>query len=104
MKKKRLKVVLLAVLLLTIGISFGVIYTNAKYTSSENGSVSASTAKYVFNVNAKDSFNSTDTLSNLTLAKTCNVNTLTNGKIAPGTSGSFDIELDTMVLMLELDI
>ena len=69
-------------------------YSNAKYTSTFNGSVSASVAKYVFNVSANDSYSTADTIANLKLGQTCDATTLVNGKIAPGTSGSFDIVID----------
>jgi len=94
MGKRTAKIALLALLLLVMGASFGTMYTNAKYTSTVNGHVSAQVAKYVFNVNAKDSYKTNDTIQNITLAQTCNESTLVNGKIAPGTSGSFDIELN----------
>ena len=91
MKKRIVKIVLLAVLLLIVGMSLSIMYTNAKYTSTVNGEVLAEVAKYVFNVSASDSYNQADTIANLKLAQTCNANTLVNGKIAPGTSGNFDI-------------
>lgn len=94
MKRKSVKIVLFVALLLNVGVSLGGMYTNAKYTSTIDGQASASVAKYVFNVNANDSYNATDTIENLTLAQTCNANTLVNGKIAPGTSGSFDIVIN----------
>lgn len=94
MRRKSVKIILLAALILIVGVSFGTMYTNAKYTSTVTGQASASVAKYVFNVSAKDSYKTADTISNLTLAKTCNASTLANGKIAPGTSGSFDIILN----------
>lgn len=95
MKKRNIKVISLVALLLIVGVTFGGIYTNAKYTSSKTGTVSASVAKYVFNVSGKDSYKTSDTLSSLKLAQTCDPTTLVDGKIAPGTSGSFDIVVNT---------
>lgn len=92
MKKRRLTSLIL--ILLIVGISLSLVYTNAKYTSMVSGSASTSVAKYVFNVTSTDSYNSTDTIDNLTLAQTCDEKTLVNGKIAPGTEGSFDIIID----------
>lgn len=93
MKKRRL--ISLILILLIVFISLSIVYTNAKYTSTVNGNVTTSVAKYVFNVTGTDSYNSTDTIENLTLAQTCDEKTLVNGKIAPGTQGDFDIVVDT---------
>ncbi len=91
---KAKKIISLILLILMISVLGGILYTNSKYVSSANGSITADVAKYVFKVSAKDSFDEAHTLENLVLASTCNPKTLTNGKIAPGTSGSFDIVLD----------
>ncbi len=93
MKKRRL--ISLILILLIVLMSLGLFHTNAKYTSIVNGNVTTSVAKYVFNVTATDSYNSTDTIDNLIFAQTCDEKTLINGKIAPGTSGSFDIVVDS---------
>lgn len=92
MKKKRL--ISLILILLLVGISLSLVYTNAKYTSTVNGGASASIAKYVLNISATDSYGTSDTIDNLVLAETCDPKTLVNGNIAPGTSGSMDIVLD----------
>ena len=88
------KTISLILLFLIIGISGGILYTNSKYVSSKTGAISAEVAKYVFDVSGKDSFNESHTIDNLVLADTCNSSSLVNGKIAPGTSGSFDIVVD----------
>lgn len=85
----------LILVLLVVIISFGLMYTNSKYTSTVNGSVSTSVAKYVFKMTGSDSHDSKHTIKNLTLADTCDISTLASGKIAPGTSGSFNIIVDT---------
>lgn len=97
MKKSNKKtIVLIAILLLAIIIAIcGIIYTNAKYISMANGKISTSIAKWAFNLNGNDTYSSTDTIKNLTIAQTCDEKTLVDGKIAPGTSGSFDIVIDT---------
>ena len=89
MKSRR--ILSLAIVLIVVVLSLGIVYTNAKYTSTVTGNVSASVAKYVFNLIGTDSYNSKHTLSNLVLAQTCEPETLIDGKIAPGTSGSFDL-------------
>lgn len=85
------KLVLLLALLLLVSIVGGIFLTNAKYTSTETGTITSSVAQWTFNVSATDSYRNSDTLENLTLAQTVDSSTLVNGKIAPGTSGSFDI-------------
>ncbi len=91
---KKRKVISLILILLILFIFINLLYTNAKYTSTANGRATASVAKYVFNVTGSDSFGGTD-IKALTLAETVDEKTLVNGKIAPGTSGSLDIVVDT---------
>ncbi len=93
LSKKRLMILVL--LLLIVGVFLSILYTNAKYTSQVEGEITASIAKYVFDVSAGDSYSSMDTFKNLVLAQTCDEATLTDGKIAPGVSGSFDIVVNT---------
>lgn len=60
--------------------------------------------EWKFIVEANDTYSATDTLKNLRLAQTCNADTLTDGKIAPGTSGNFTISIETDDLGAEYDI
>ena len=80
------------VLLLVVGVTSGyVASTYAKYTSdlgTKNGT--ATIAKWAFSDE-----NSSRTL-NLALDQTYDPDTLSSGKIAPGTSGSFSIELSNV--------
>ncbi len=92
MKKRRL--ISLILILLIVFISLSIVYTNAKYTTTFDGRVSTSVAKYVFDITATDSYNSTNTIENLVLAETCDEKTLVDGNIAPGTSGSIDLLLN----------
>lgn len=62
---------------------------SAKYQSQITAKGTADIAKWTFNVNEEDKQSRT-----ITLAESCNKNTLINGKIAPGTTGSFDIVID----------
>ena len=57
-----------------------------------------------FIVKANDSYSATDTLKNLRLAQTCDEETLMDGKIAPGTRGSFSIEIETDELGADYNI
>lgn len=93
-KSMKISIVLIALLLIVAAIC-GVIFTNAKYTTTLNGSATASVAKWVFNVTGNDSYADADTLTGLKIAQTCTPETLVDGKIAPGTSGSFDIVVNT---------
>ncbi len=61
----------------------------AKYQSNIAGHGIADIAKWAFNVNGNSS-----TIQTIAINKNYDESTLTNGKIAPGTQGSFDIIID----------
>lgn len=86
---KNKKSLLVLVLLLLVGITSGyVASTFAKYTSKiENNNGTATVAKWAFTDD-----NSAQTLT-INFANTPDASTLVAGKIAPGTSGSFNIAL-----------
>ena len=86
---KNKKSLLVLVLLLLVGITSGyVASTFAKYTSKiENNNGTATVAKWAFTTD-----NTAQTLT-INLANTPHASTLVAGKIAPGTSGSFDVAL-----------
>ena len=85
MNKKSL---LIIVLLVLVGLTTGyVASTYAKYTSTVTGSGTATVAKWAF---ATD--NATQNIT-IALNPTVDATTLVNGKIAPGTTGSFNIAL-----------
>ena len=83
------KSILIVVLLLLVGVTCGyVASTYAKYTSQVTGNNgSATVAKWAFRTD-----NTTQTLS-INFASTYDPTTLESGKIAPGTSGSFNVAL-----------
>ena len=83
------KSILIVVLLLLVGVTCGfVASTYAKYTSQITGNNgSATVAKWAFRTD-----NTTQTLS-INFANTYDPSTLESGKIAPGTSGSFNVAL-----------
>ena len=99
MKKNRmmrLASVLLVLTLLTTSVISG---TFAKYTSTVTGSATATVAKWSFEVNdteiatttpATVTFNLFDTSTNFDEAG----NDVVNGKIAPGTKGSFNFKVE----------
>lgn len=82
-KKKNLS---LLVLLLLVGVAgVYVVGTFAKYTSSVDKNGTATVAKWAFSTD-----NTSGDLS-ISIAPTANATTLVANKIAPGTSGSFDL-------------
>lgn len=87
-KKDKRRKLLVIVLLLLFGVTAGYIAaTYAKYAGTFNGSGTVTVAKWAFEEdNASTTFD-------INLAHTYDVDTLVGGKIAPGTSGSFVIEL-----------
>ena len=89
MEKKKKNAILLLVLLLLVAISASYIAgTYAKYTSEiKNNNGTATVAKWAF-----DTDNTAQTLT-INLAETYDESTLVDGKIAPGTQGSFNIAL-----------
>ncbi len=89
MKNKRLfKVLLIAI---TIALLFVAGYTFSKYTSKVSSTGSASIARWAFNASSTDGVN---TVNDVRLFDTANPSTLVEGKIAPGTEGDFDIQID----------
>lgn len=91
-------VLLVAILLSTCALSA----TFAKYTSTGSGSAEASIANWSFDFDAKDdavstalSFNLLESFTNTT-ALPAGTASVAEGKIAPGTSGSFTIKLKNL--------
>ena len=88
MKKKKMALLVICVLLAII-LSFMIGKTFSKYISEGKGTGTAEIANWVFKVNGKE-----DSIQNVNLLSTYNNETLINNKVAPGTSGSFDIIVD----------
>ena len=88
MSKKKIAWLVICVLLAII-LSFMVGKTFAKYVSEVKGAGTAEIANWVFKVNGKE-----DVVQNVNLLSTYNNETLINNKVAPGTSGSFNIVVD----------
>ncbi len=63
--------------------------TFSKYTNKVSGDGETEIAKWSFKVNSQ-----TEEFATIKLAETYNKTTLSNGKIAPGTKGSFDLIID----------
>ena len=85
-QKRALRICLVVALVLLI---FLVGYTFAKYYSEIKGGGNGTIAKWSFVAN-----NSKDTIQTISLVDTANNVSLVEGKIAPGTKGSFDIVID----------
>ena len=92
-KKKAVFSAVCIALVASIGLS-GVLLTNSKYTTTVTGEGSTSIARWVFDVSGSDTYSSTDTIQTINLAQTCDQSTLLDKQIAPGTNGSFDVEID----------
>ena len=88
MNKKKTALLVICVLLAII-ISFIGGKTFSKYVSEVKGTGTAEIANWVFKVNGKE-----DVVQNVNLLSTYNNETLINNKVAPGTSGSFNIVVD----------
>lgn len=85
----RLSVLTIALTLVTTSLIGG---TLAKYTTEVTGTGSAQVAKWSFKANEKSGGDDKFTVN---LADTADENlNVTNGKIAPGSKGSFNIEID----------
>lgn len=88
MKKKKMALLVICVLLAII-LSFMIGKTFSKYISEVKGTGTAEIANWVFKVNGKE-----DVVQNVNLLSTYHNETLVNNKVAPGTSGSFNIVVD----------
>lgn len=86
--KKNKKLLMIAILLLLI-VLVGT-WAFSKYTTTLTGTGTASVAKWSFKVNGS----ATETIANLDLKDTTLNNKVVDGKIAPGTDGSFAVEID----------
>lgn len=88
MNKKK-KILLVAIILLMMLLSFIGGKTFSKYVSQIQGAGTAEIANWIFKVNGKE-----DIVQSVNLLSTYNNETLINNKIAPGTSGNFNIVVD----------
>lgn len=91
MKKSKKRIILLTLLLVIVvfmALLAGGSYS--KYLTQVQGKGVIEVAKWAFLVNGQ-----TASITNINLAKTYRADTLAQNTIAPGTSGSFDIKIDT---------
>lgn len=90
-KQKKGRSLIISILLLLILLFLAIVgYAWAKYSSTNNGNTNASVAKWSFKVNGSD-----ENFSSFNLENTINSNdSVQEGKVAPGTSGYFDLNLD----------
>lgn len=85
--KKKILVMLAIISAITISFIGG--HSYAKYVSEIKGRGVAEIAKWSFRVNGRE-----EQIQTIQLVDTCENKTLINNKIAPGTSGSFNIVID----------
>ena len=86
-KNKKIIIGLCALVIIVIAFIGGNVL--AKYQSQIKGKGVADVAKWSFNVNGNNS-----SIQTIAINKNYDESSLTNGKIAPGTEGSFDIIID----------
>lgn len=86
---KRKRILLIVSILAIIILSFIGGQTYSKYVSEVKGDGLAEVATWSFKVNGQQ-----EQVQTINLASTCNEETLLDNKIAPGTSGSFNIIID----------
>jgi len=97
MKKSKKKIIILIILLLIL-IILAFNYTYSRYISEVKGKGVIQVAKWNFIVN-----DGTSTITNIDLSGTYNSDTLLNNRVAPGTSGSFDIVIDAGSSEVEIE-
>lgn len=83
------KIVVIVAILSMIVVSFMGGQSFSKYISQVKGYGQFDIAKWSFLVNGQES-----SMNTIDLSSTCNNETLINNKIAPGTEGNFNIEID----------
>ncbi len=88
MSKKK-KIILVVAILSCVALSFIGGQSYSKYVSEVRGNGMAEVATWSFKVNGQK-----EQVQTIQLGSTCNNETLVNNKIAPGTSGSFNIIVD----------
>lgn len=86
---KKKKIVIVLAILAALCILFIGGKTFSKYITEVKGVGTASVAKWNFKVNGTE-----EEIQTINLASTINNETLANNKIAPGTSGNFEIRID----------
>lgn len=86
-KLKNIVLVIIAIILIILSFLGGQVY--AKYMSKVTGQGTADIASWRFKVNENE-----EKIQNISLKSTINNSTLKDNKIAPGTSGDFQIKID----------
>ena len=86
---KMKKIIIVAVILLALVLLFIGGNTFSKYVTEVNGKGVANVAKWSFKVN-----NNEAQIQTINLASSVDNTTLVDNKIAPGTSGNFEIKID----------
>ena len=92
------KILIVALILLDVCLCFLGGQTYSKYKAEVKGEEGAQIAGWNFNVNGESR-----ELKSINLMQTCKQETLTNGKIAPGTAGYFDIIINPVGTEVSLE-
>lgn len=83
------KILVIVAVLSAIIVSFMGGQSFSKYVSQVKGQAQMEVARWSFLVNGED-----ESIQNMQLGSTCDDETLLDNKIAPGTQGNFNIEID----------
>ena len=83
------KILVIVAVLSAIIVSFMGGQSFSKYVSQVKGQAQMEVARWSFLVNGEE-----ESIQNIQLGSTCNNETLLDNKIAPGTQGEFNIEID----------
>ena len=92
MKQNKKRILLVAILFIIL-VSIIAGYTYSKYAQSYQSTISTAVARWNFTGEVVNAGNSSLT-STISLADTIDSDSITKGKIAPGTNGEFDIIID----------
>ena len=98
-KKKKILFAVVALIVVLFALIVG--YTYSKYTDSKEVTGSAATASWSFNGAISNTASKTTT--SISLAETISKDSIVQGKIAPGTSGSFQIIINAKGSEVDVD-
>lgn len=94
-EQRRRRVIMIAIILFLLGIAFIVAGTYAYYRKTMSGTISGTIATW--------NFKSNNSSSSFSITLTPNESTTANSTIAPGTSGSFSVNLSAASSSLPVD-
>lgn len=101
LRKRKKLLLVVAILMLVLLVAMGLGYTYAKYTNSREVSGSSATATWSFDGAISNTSN--ETTKSISLAQTVSKDSVTTGKIAPGTNGTFKIIINAAGSEVDID-